>query len=171
MIDFSGKNILVIGDIMLDEYIEGNITRLSPESPTPILNKTKHYYRLGGASNVAKNLSSLGANVWMIGRIGKDKNGNIITDLLLKEKINIELLLTDINIPTITKTRFVTENEQLLRVDKEDKTSIENNSILCDVLFEDLNRHLYLFDAIIISDYDKGMIYPDLLKLLSNFTK
>ena len=102
--DFSNQKILVIGDVIMDEYIEGSVTRISPEAPIPILDKKKQYYRLGGATNVAENLSSLGAQVWLIGRIGADPAGLAVKNLLSLSKINIDLLMKDPEIPTTVKT-------------------------------------------------------------------
>ena len=167
--DFSNQKILVIGDVMLDEYIEGSVTRISPEAPIPILNKKKVYYRLGGATNVARNLSSLGAQVWLIGRIGNDPAGLTIKNLLSLSKINIDLLMKDQEIPTTIKTRFISNNHQLLRVDHEDKTSIEENPEFKEALYADLDKHMKYFDAIIISDYNKGVVFPDLLHRISCF--
>lgn len=165
--DFSNQKILVIGDIILDEYIEGSVTRISPEAPIPILNKKKQYYRLGGATNVAENLSSLGAQVWLIGRIGDDHAGLVIKNLLRLSKINIDLLMKDPEIPTTVKTRFISDNHQLLRVDYEDKTSVEESPTFKEALPLDLDRHMKYFDALIISDYNKGVVFPGLLQHIS----
>jgi rfaE bifunctional protein kinase chain/domain len=156
MKDFSEKKILVIGDIILDQYIFGNVNRLSPEAPILILDRTGEEYRLGGATNVARNLKSLGANVWIIGRIGEDPAGGIVKNLLMDEGINVDLLVHCPEVPTIVKTRFVSGNHQLLRVDYEDKVSLGVE--FTNTLIEDLDRHVKLFDAIIISDYKKGVV-------------
>jgi len=171
LIDFSNQKILVIGDVILDEYIEGSVTRVSPEAPIPILDKKKQYYRLGGATNVARNLSSLGAKVWLIGRIGDDPAGLVIKNLLSLSKINIDLLMKDTTVPTSIKTRFISENHQLLRVDYENKTSVEENLEFKEALHANLDRHMRYFDAIIISDYNKGVVYPELLQHISCLQK
>ena len=169
--DFSNQKILVIGDIIMDEYIEGSVTRISPEAPIPVLDKKKVYYRLGGATNVAKNLSSLGTQVWLIGRIGADPAGLTVKNLLSLSKINIDLLMKDQEIPTTVKTRFISNNQQLLRVDYEDKTSIEENPEFKEALYADLDKHMKYFDAIIISDYNKGVVFPDLLQHIGYLNK
>jgi len=161
--DFTNKKILVIGDIILDTYIEGTVSRISPEAPIPILDKKRGYHRLGGATNVARNLSSLGAKVWIIGRIGNDKAGRIVKNLLDEANINVDLLLCDSNLPTTLKTRYLANNQQLLRVDLEDTTPVTYNPEFKECLMEDLERHFKYFDAIIVSDYNKGMITPTLL--------
>lgn len=167
--DFSNRKILVIGDIILDEYIEGTVTRISPEAPIPILDKKQTYYRLGGATNVAKNLKSLGANVWIIGRIGEDNGGEIIKKLLVDEGINIDLLVHSPEVPTIVKTRFICDNHTLLRVDYEDKRSLGIE--FTNTLIEDFERHVKYFDAIIISDYRKGMVNSKWVKHLCEMNK
>ena len=165
--DFTDRKILVIGDIILDEYIEGTVSRISPEAPIPILDKKKQYYRLGGATNVARNLRSLGANVWIIGRIGDDPAGQCVKNLLSLERINVDLLLKDKTVPTIVKTRFVAANQQLLRVDYEDKTPLSLNGDFTEAMDMDLDRHMKYFDAIVISDYNKGVVFPELLLHIS----
>jgi len=164
--NFEDKKILVIGDAILDEYVEGLVTRISPEAPIPILNKTNTYYRLGGCLNVAKNLTSLGSKVWVISRIGGGSAGNIIRKLLDESKINIDLLITEDNIPTTVKTRFVSNQHQLLRVDEEDCTSFEYHKNILNILHNDLDRHLRYFDGVIISDYNKGVVFPKLITQL-----
>lgn len=165
--DFTDKKLLVIGDVILDEYIEGNVTRISPEAPIPILDKKKQYYRLGGATNVARNLRSLGANVWIIGRIGDDPAGECVKNLLTLDDIHVDLLLKDQNLPTIVKTRFVADNQQLLRVDYEDRVSVYENEEFREALDMDLDRHMKYFDAIIISDYNKGVVVPEIIQHIS----
>jgi rfaE bifunctional protein kinase chain/domain len=165
--DFTDKKLLVIGDIILDEYIEGTVTRISPEAPIPILDKKKHYYRLGGATNVARNLKSLGANVWIIGRIGEDAGGEQVKHLLSEERINIDLLLHNSTIPTIVKTRFVGGGQQLLRVDYEDRTEINKDPNFMEAFNMDLEQHMKYFDGIILSDYNKGVVVPEIIQHIS----
>lgn len=170
--NFTDKKILVIGDIILDEYIEGNVTRISPEAPIPILDEKKRYLKLGGAANVACNVKSLGANVWITGGIGsKDQAGKDIIRLLSEQKINVDLLFKQDEIHTIRKTRFLANQQQLLRVDLEDKDSMGNYPYCREIIDIDLDRHFKYFDAVIISDYNKGVIFPDLLKHISELNK
>ncbi len=159
------KNILVIGDIMLDEYVRGDVVRISPEAPVPVLSNYQKEFKLGGCANVAKNLTSLGANAWIMGRIGHDKQGTVVKHLLAKERIFTDLLIEDTNTVTTTKTRFISGNQHLLRVDKE---KIIFDKFKLDVIKADLKRHLHLFDAIIVSDYNKGMIDVELAKYLGD---
>ena len=165
--DFHNKKILVIGDIMLDTYVSGSVSRISPEAPIPILNKTYSYSRLGGAANVACNLKSLGAMVWIIGRIGADSAGDTILKSLSDKNIYFDFLMRDENLPTTVKTRYISGNQQLLRVDSEVLTSVEDTPF-ADDLISDIDRHLRNFDAIIISDYNKGVVFPRLLTEIGN---
>ncbi len=154
--EFPKKKIVVIGDLMLDEYIIGSVTRISPEAPVPVVNVKKENFVLGGAANVVNNLSSLGVKVCAFGVIGNDNNGKkMLTEFESKgvssEYINI---LTDR--PTIMKQRILANNQQLLRLDWEKKHPI--NSIEEDFIIDNLKRIIDEIDAIILSDYDKGVL-------------
>src|ERR1700691_3032528 len=104
---FKGKRLLVIGDVVLDQYIKGSVTRISPEAPVPIVLQEQSFYTPGGAANVANNLRSLGANVTLVGKIGDDIEGNILKRELLKRHIHTNGLFIDPNIDTIFKTRII----------------------------------------------------------------
>ena len=146
-------NILVIGDIMLDEYIVGEVERISPEAPVPVVKISNRYSTLGGAGNVVRNIRELGAKVTCIASIGNDKTGSIIQHELVKMGVNPRLIIKD-NITT-KKTRVIADRSvQLLRVDEEDWCAANANKV-------NLSGD---FDIIIISDYDKGMITPELLE-------
>jgi len=148
-------NILVIGDLMLDTYLVGEVHRISPEAPVPVVNIINKYSTLGGAGNVVRNIRELGAKVTCIGRIGNDKAGSIIKHTLLKSGVNPRLIVSD-DITT-QKTRIIAERSvQLLRIDEEDWVATNLNKI-------NLKGE---FDIIIISDYDKGMIIPELLEMV-----
>jgi rfaE bifunctional protein kinase chain/domain len=143
--------ILVIGDIMLDEYIVGPANRLSPEAPVPVVSVKEHFCTLGGAANVANNLKSLGEDVLLIGAIGEDNNGKILIENLDKENIKHALIITN-NIPTTCKTRIISANQQIVRFDIEKKYNQEKESIgAFDTIFDSTN-----IDLIVISDYNKG---------------
>lgn len=155
-------NIFVIGDMMLDHYVLGNINRISPEAPVMILDVNKEEYTLGGSGNVIKNLREIGVNVDCFSVIGQDEDGSKIIQMLhdLNVKYNIIQLS---NIKTTRKTRYVTTEtkSQLLRVDRE-----TNNSI--DIKF-DINLDLY--DIIIVSDYAKGVISKPVMDKLKQSGK
>ena len=120
---------LVIGDLMLDQYIFGEITRISPEAPIPILKKEKEQFRMGGAANVAANLSGLGIKTTLVGLIGKDINGARLTRLIKQKLISTRGLIKSKN-PTTTKTRIVSGQQQIIRIDEEKNLSpLDKNNI------------------------------------------
>lgn len=160
---FKGQRILVIGDIILDHYIKGTVSRISPEAPVPIvLQEGNAQYTPGGAANVANNLSSLGAQVTLVGKIGADVEGKILLKELKKRRINTHGIFTDKEIPTILKTRILAAHQQVLRIDRE-----KNNGHLKTNLDERIRNFVVkaigACDAVIISDYGKGMITISLL--------
>ena len=142
--------ISVIGDIILDKYVLGDVNRISPEAPVPIIKERDIFYRLGGAANVAANLVSLGASTNLFGIIGKDEEGKLTKKLLKKNNINFRSKITSLN--TILKTRYVSNNAQLLRVDRETKFSYLSSKSLFNYLKKDKSK------VIIVSDYDKGTL-------------
>ncbi len=156
--DFKSKKVLVIGDLILDKYISGTSGRISPEAPVPVISHNGTEYQLGGASNVAKNIINLGAETHLIGTAGKDNNGRTITKLLGKAGINPENIIKDSNKPTTLKTRIISGNQQLLRIDEE-RTS-EISSDIQDQLLEMIQKVIRTSnpDAVIISDYNKGTV-------------
>jgi len=160
---FEDIKILVIGDIMLDRYIVGDVERISPEAPVPILHKQKEYYVLGGCGNVINNLLATGVKVSCISRIGYDTPGDRIQNDLLEKGVDTKLIKNE-DIPTIEKTRFVAgEREtQLLRVDTE-KIS-ENKTEISDIINKIHQK--YDYDIIVISDYGKGMITKPLMNYI-----
>ena len=115
--DFSRRKILVLGDVMIDAYLEGKVNRMSPEAPVPIVSFSSEEQRLGGAANVALNLLSLGASVTICSVIGDDNNGKDLQDLMRKQAISVEGLVLSPNRKTTVKTRVIGNNQQLLRVD------------------------------------------------------
>lgn len=160
------SKITVIGDSMLDEYIYGNTDRKNPESPMPLLNVEKEETKLGGASNVAHNIASLNWWVDLISMIGDDANGRKFTDLCKEAKINLIPLLFEA--PTIAKKRFLDSQykQQLLRVDYERKFPITSEFI------KEIEAILASSkpDYILISDYAKGIVQPELIASLKHIS-
>ena len=148
-------NIIVIGDVMLDVYISGQASRLSPEAPVPIVAVESRTSTLGGAGNVALNLANLGCRTWLFGVKGDDVAGGRISEILLDNSIE-DRLLTDSDLPTITKTRVLANSQQLLRFDEERKS---NGS----TLLTDINGVLDAAQAVILSDYAKGVLSQELI--------
>jgi len=158
----SQSNVLVFGDVMLDRYVSGSVDRVSPEAPVPVLKPIKEEIRLGGAANVALNLSSLGSKVSLIGISGKDSSSSQISNLLKENKIKNEIVKS--NLPTITKLRLLSSKQQLLRVDNEEEFTKEDwNSAK-----KRFDRSIALTsnNLLIISDYGKGTLQdiPGLIK-------
>jgi len=159
-LDFSNTNILVIGDIMLDKYFFGKVKRISPEAPVPVVNVTKETSTLGGASNVANNIVSLGGNVCLCGAIGEDIHGQELKNIADEKNIITNFIKTAH--PTITKSRIIGERQQIVRLDFEEKLSIDEDTE--NKYFLDLKRMIDKSDLVIISDYAKGFITPTLCK-------
>src|SRR5579863_1874816 len=116
---FKGKRLLVIGDAVLDQYIKGSVSRISPEAPVPIVLQEESFYTPGGAANVANNLASLGAQVSLVSKIGDDIEGAILKRELLKRKIHTQGIFVDSKIDTIFKTRIIAQHQQIVRLDRE----------------------------------------------------
>jgi rfaE bifunctional protein kinase chain/domain len=152
--------ILVIGDLMIDHYIIGGATRLSPEAPVPIVNVKKETYTLGGAGNVVQNLVSLGARVTVAGVIGDDASASQVIDILTEEGVETHTIIKDNSRPTTVKTRVLAGSHQLVRVDREvtDAVSltIENE------LIDKLSTYIAQADMVVLSDYNKGLFSPSL---------
>ena len=159
----ASKNIMIIGDVMLDKFSYGRVKRLNPESPAQLINIEREEYKLGGAANVAANIVSLGENAILVGRIGNDGHGLIFQNLCEKDGIRFEAIISE-KAPTTTKARIIetTYHQQLIRMDHESILGIENTDItrVLSVV------HEIKPDLIIISDYKKGFIDESLAKLL-----
>jgi len=161
-----GKKILVIGDVMLDKYIWGEVFRISPEAPVPIVHVTKETFVPGGAANVANNIVSVGGEAYVCSVVGQDRSGKVLIEELEKRGIKTEAIIEDSNRPTIQKIRVMGGKQQLLRMDKEnsDYVSAETEAKIIDKIRTLLNSA----DAIVISDYAKGVVTE---KLMENIRK
>lgn len=155
------QKIAVIGDVILDEFVYGSVRRLNPEAPVPVLNITNRECRLGGAGNVAANICSLGGDCLLLGRVGKDKR----IEVLLDQKGINHSLIVDADSPTALKTRFVANNQQLLRVDEEKILSLSPSQINLIV------HNILGYDLFIIADYGKGVITQGLMDSLRDMGK
>ncbi len=158
---FSGLRVLVIGDVMLDTYVNGRVDRISPEAPVPIVSVQKQEHRLGGAANVAVNIKSLGAMPLLCGLVGDDEPARQISDLLQTQEISADTLVTSTSRRTTVKTRIVSGSQQLLRFDKEDDH--ETTSEELQSLTQKIEQLLPTCHAIIFEDYDKGCIDRELI--------
>lgn len=162
---FRGKRILVVGDVMVDSYLWGKVDRISPEAPVPVVAGKKREDRLGGAANVALNLKSLGAVPVLCSVIGDDAPGKIFISLLEKEGMPAGGIITDPHRISTRKTRIISGNQQLLRVDEEETQYITvdtGKQLIARIedLLKDEPAH-----ALIFQDYDKGVITPALIEI------
>ncbi len=157
-----GLKVLVIGDLMLDRYHFGRVTRISPEAPVPVVDVERTENRPGGAANVALNIRSLGAAVTLCGVIGNDDHGDLLIKSLAVQGLDASLVITTSDRPTTTKTRIIGNNQQILRVDHESREGIGKQ--LEEELINSLRKRIQEFDAIILEDYDKGLLGPNLIE-------
>ncbi len=170
---FQNRRIIVLGDIMLDEYLWGKVQRISPEAPVPIIEVNSTDYRLGGAANVAMNLSALNAKVDLVGVCGKDAQAEIIIELLKKREMSAAGIFFDPSRPTTLKTRIGSVSQQIVRLDREDVTEIDTN--IRKQIFNYLAKIMPLCDALLIEDYNKGLLsfnlITDVLQLALKYKK
>lgn len=159
--DFSGKKVLVIGDLMVDEFIWGESSRLSPEAPVPVVLSKREEKIPGGAFNVVNNLLDLNSKVFVVGKIGSDDLGSYIIDFLDKKGIDKSGIIISREMPTIIKTRIIAGHQQVVRLDRERilEPNAEENKRFIDYITVMLPE----LDGIIISDYAKGLINKQLL--------
>lgn len=148
----SDIKVLVVGDIILDRYVHGRVERISPEAPVPVLEVEGEEFRLGGAANVAKNLTSLKVKAYLSGVVGEDEAGERVRELLREN--GIESFLASDKRPTTEKTRVVSRSQQLLRIDREDRSKVSGEALR--KIREAL--HELDYDGVIVSDYAKGTI-------------
>jgi D-beta-D-heptose 7-phosphate kinase/D-beta-D-heptose 1-phosphate adenosyltransferase len=153
---FNGKRIVVLGDLMLDEFIFGRVRRISPEAPVPVVEVERQTLTLGGAGNVAANLVALGAEPLPVGLVGDDADADRLRAALTEIEVSSSGLVTDRGRPTTLKTRIIAHNQQVVRADRESKRvaaeTIETR------LIEAFDNYLEKADAVVISDYNKGAL-------------
>ncbi len=162
-------NILVIGDVMLDRYVLGEVRRVSPEAPVPVLAVQEEKSVAGGAANVALNLRSLGASVENVGWFGCDETGEELVSILESFGISVDSSYRFSTAPTISKTRVTASNQQICRVDRE--ASPEQYNLEISLVEKALRAKASSADAVVVSDYGKGFVTNDLLSLLSSSAK
>jgi D-glycero-beta-D-manno-heptose-7-phosphate kinase len=159
---FRGKRIAVIGDIMLDKYIFGHVSRISPEYPVPVVDVTHEDHRLGGAANVALNTLSLGAETILIGITGADANREILLDLFRNHGLATEGLICDPSRPTTCKTRILSQNHHITRVDFESRKEIDLETE--QAVLASFDALLDSIDAVVLEDYNKGLLSAQLIQ-------
>ncbi|MCX5693446.1 MAG: D-glycero-beta-D-manno-heptose-7-phosphate kinase [Candidatus Omnitrophica bacterium] len=166
---FSNVKILVIGDLILDEFVWGDVSRISPEAPVPVVWVKSESFMPGGAANVANNIASLGAKVYIAGVVGNDERAGILKEGLEEKSINIEGVIEDDSRPTTLKTRVVAHHQQVVRIDREKIEGI-SAGILDKIIFY-IKNIIDEMDAIVIEDYGKGVISAKLLKEILTIAK
>ena len=159
---FSGRRLIVLGDMMLDEFIWGEVRRISPEAPVPVVEVKRETLQAGGAGNVVSNLIELGATAIPVGIIGDDEGGSRMRDLFLHRGAEVSSLLTVPGRPTTRKTRIVAHSQQMVRADREDRSPVDSG--IEEAILRKFRAALESADAVIISDYDKGLLTPNLLR-------
>lgn len=157
----SGKKVLVIGDVMLDQYIFGAVERISPEAPVPVVLVEREECRLGGASNVARNIAALGGLPVLAGILGVDNEGKQIKRLLEEHGIS-DCCFSEATHPTTTKTRIIAQQQQVVRIDKESDNSICSSARA--VMLRSIAEEIPTCSVIIISDYGKGVITKEFME-------
>jgi len=167
---FSAARVLVVGDIVLDHYIWGKVSRISPEAPVPVVDVTRESLLLGGASNVVNNIHSLGGLVSVCGVIGQDAAGKQLLHLLQEQGIRTEGLIVDSARPTTIKTRVIAHSQQVVRFDRETKERIgrDTHHRIFDYVGKQLSEGL---DAIVLSDYCKGVVTSGLVRDIVRLAK
>lgn len=153
---FKGKEIIVVGDIMLDHFIKGAVSRISPEAPVPVVDVRNEFYVAGGAGNVAVNLAALDAKPVMISVVGADLGGEMLKDFLRAKKVNIRGIAEDLDRPTTQKIRVMADQQQIVRYDRESKKVI--SSAIANACMKSFEEAVKTAKGVILSDYGKGML-------------
>ena len=157
-----GRRVLVLGDVMLDEFVWGQVSRISPEAPVPVVQVTRESFHLGGAGNVAANVRSLGGTSALAGAVGRDAGGERVRDSLAAAGVDSRIVELTRGRPTTVKTRIVAHGQQVVRADREDATDVPAG--VEAALVEAVRRELAACAALVISDYEKGVVTASLLK-------
>ena len=159
---FKGKKIAIIGDLMLDCYFWGDVKRISPEAPVPVLELDNEFYRFGGAANVALNIIKLGATPVPIGIVGDDANAQIFKNLMTDSGITNEGIIVDNSRPTTIKTRVIAGTQHIVRIDRESKKYISKE--IETKIISYFSSKIAEFDGVILQDYNKGVLTNSLIK-------
>ncbi|MCU0373428.1 MAG: bifunctional ADP-heptose synthase [Ignavibacteria bacterium] len=163
----SGRHICIIGDIMLDRYMMGNVSRISPEAPVQVFDLKSSNNKLGGAANVSLNIRTLGGNPYLIGVIGNDDTGKLLTREMKNLKIDTSGLIVDKKRPTTYKTRVISDSHHLIRIDSESKQDIDTETE--NRIFKKLESIAGNTGYIILQDYNKGVLTKSLIKRVIEF--
>jgi rfaE bifunctional protein kinase chain/domain len=159
---FSGRRVAVLGDLMLDRYLWGQVERISPEAPVPVVEIEKETCTLGGAGNVAANLRALGAEPVLIAAVGEDADGQQLCRVLAERGVDPRSVLRDRSRPTTVKTRIVAHSQQVVRADRESRADLGGEPLAR--LLDSIADELPGCEALVVSDYGKGVIHPRTLE-------
>ena len=166
----SDTKVVVVGDILMDEYVWGDVSRISPEAPVPVVEVKQETKMLGGAANVVNNIASLGGTPILCGVIGDDQTGREIVDTMMQQGLRTDGIIREPGRPTSIKTRVVAHNQQVVRFDREERKRLEDESI--KRILDFVRQMKGGYEAIIVTDYGKGVISAELMeglrKLLSD---
>ncbi|KQC15165.1 MAG: hypothetical protein APR63_04305 [Desulfuromonas sp. SDB] len=166
---FNSKQVMVIGDIMLDEYIWGKVERISPEAPVPVVDVIKQSFHLGGAGNVAHNLRAMNAQVSLIGVLGNDLAGEQTLEKLRNIGISEQGIFIDANRTTTQKTRIIAHSQHVVRVDREKRSTVAES--VQKKILNYLNKSIHHIDGLIFEDYNKGLLSKDLISEILNIAQ
>ncbi|MDA1353413.1 MAG: D-glycero-beta-D-manno-heptose-7-phosphate kinase [bacterium] len=166
---YAGQRVLVIGDVMLDEYHWCDVSRISPEAPVPVCRVKNTTYVPGGAGNVVFNIKALGGTPYVVGRIGDDSTGARLKSEFERGGINHDLLIQEQGESTILKSRIVARTQHIVRVDREHVSKLSNQT--ADQLLEKIKSVISTMGAVVISDYDKGLLTPYFIDGIVAMTK
>jgi len=162
------RKVLVLGDVMLDEFVWGDVTRISPEGPVPVVDVRRESVHLGGAANVLANLIALGAHGWVVGVVGNDRAGDLLRNEL--RQLNSggdEGVIVDDTRPSTTKTRIVAHSQLVVRADRESRTPVDSQ--VEQKIVSLLKERVAEAHAFVVSDYDKGVVTPAVLREILPF--
>jgi rfaE bifunctional protein kinase chain/domain len=158
---FVGKRIAVVGDLMVDSYYWGNVSRVSPEAPVPVVDVVSESTRLGGAANVANNIQTLGGEPVLIGLIGDDHPGEMFLKILKEQNLSAEGIVKDPSRPTTIKTRVIAHAQHVVRIDNESKAECPEH--LRHRIVDAVKYNIHNIDCVILEDYNKGVITADII--------
>ncbi|MGM0425766.1 MAG: D-glycero-beta-D-manno-heptose-7-phosphate kinase [Thermodesulfobacteriota bacterium] len=166
---FTQARVFVVGDIIMDEFLWGDVSRISPEAPVPVVNVNRETRMLGGAANVIRNMASLGARPVLCGVVGSDSAGEEILSALHRMRLRTDGVIRERERPTSIKTRVVAHQQQVVRFDRETLKEIEADS--ADQLLEFIKQNMEEMDAVVISDYGKGVISDPMMTGLNRLVR
>src|SRR2546430_9252212 len=150
------RHVLVVGDVMLDQFIRGRVSRISPEAPVPVVEFERESFMPGGAANVARNLTALKASADLLGVIGRDEAGKKLTALLEEQRVGCDGVLQHFDRATSVKTRIIAHQQQVVRIDRETRADLDEAAT--QRLLDLVAKKVPPVDAVIVGDYGKGVV-------------